>query len=166
MPRVVKQVAPVIKRNPLEAAAQDLGDAGVATMPTTGAAEITQEIEVVDPARFAKEKADNLAFNEELVTVEVHTTPDKFAPQWVEISVNGQKELFWRGVPKTCKRKFVEGLARCKPVSYKNVEYVDADGSRSVKWPSTVGLEYPFSMLEDKNPRGRDWLRKLLREPV
>ena len=164
MPRVAK-VAPVVTRKVIDTGEMDQGNAGVLEAGE-GSALVNNEIEVVDPARFAKEKADNLAFNEEPVTVRVHETNDQNAPKWVEIEVNGKKEIFWRGVPKVTKRKFVEGLCRCKPISYKNIEFTDAEGNRAFKWPSTVGLEFPFEVVEDKNPKGPQWLAKLLREPV
>jgi hypothetical protein len=30
----------------------------------------------------------------------------------------------------------------------------------------TTALKYPFTVLEDKNPIGREWLENILRQPV
>lgn len=164
MPRGVPNV---VRRKTIDASEQDLGSIGTATMASTGPAVMEQEIEPVSAARLAeKSQLDNLAFNEEKVTVVVSETTDKFAPRWVEIEVNGVKQLFWRGRETTCKRKFVEGLARAKPINYKNIEYVDVEGNKGVKWPATVGLAYPFQMVRDDNPKGPSWLKRLLAEPI
>lgn len=161
MPRV-SRIANVAPKKTLAAAEQDLGNAGVAVAGEGSV--ILQETPEVEPITADAEQAANLAFNEEKVTVRVHNTTDKFAPKWVEIHVNGKSQLFWRGQDTTCARKFVEGLARCKPVGYRNEEFVDVDGSRSVRWPTSVGLEYPFDVVEDPNPRGKEWLRSILRQ--
>lgn len=159
----VKKVAPVLKaRRVIDSGEQDLGNAGVA-MPGPGAS-IVHEVEVVDPARVSKAKLDNLAFNEEIVVVRVQETDDQFAPQFVDIWVNGKKQRFMRGQDTKCARKFVEGLCRAKPVSYRNEAYQDNEGATAYRWPTRSGLAFPFQMISDKNPRGEEWLRKLLRE--
>lgn len=164
MARVAK-VAPVAPTKVFEAAEQPIGKIE-ATMKTTGEAEIVSEIEVVQPERFTDAQAEALAFNEEMVTVCVQTTDDKFAPQWVEVANDGRKQLFWRGVNTTCARKFVEVLARAKPVGYKNVEYIDAEGNRSVKWPGRASLAFNFHVVRDDNPKGAAWLANLINQPV
>ena len=166
MPRVARKVAPVVMNKAYEAGEQDLGSVGTATMPVSGEAKISQDIEVVEPARISPAKIEALAFNEEKVVVVVHESTDEFAPRWVEIGVGGEKQLFWRGKETTCARKFVEGLCRAKPIGYRNEEYVDNQGNRGVRHPGRVGLMYPFAVLRDDNPKGQDWLKRLQREPV
>ncbi len=160
----VKNVAPVSIRKTVDATDYQIGQDGVATMALTGAPELVQPEIVAVYGPINKDKLDNLAFAEELVTVMVHTTNDKDSPQYVQTWNYGRHQLFIRGEPVTVKRKFVEVLARMKPVNYRNEEFVDSDGNQNVRWPKTTGLANPFSIIEDKNPLGPAWLRKILAE--
>lgn len=108
------------------------------------------------------EKMKNIAFMEERVTVLVHDTSEKHADAVVEIGVNGRNELFVRGQEKTVARKFVEGLARAKPVSFRNEEYTAEDGTRKVRHPSNIGSRYTFSVVQDPNPMGKEWLKSVM----
>jgi hypothetical protein len=163
MPRIAKNT-PTVVRKPLEATDHQIGQDHVATMPVTGDAQIDRpDIQVVDGPLW-KEKAAALAFAEEMVTVTVHPTSDKFASLIVPIWVNGRVQCFKRGESITVKRKYVEGLARCKPTNYRNEEYVNSDGDKAFRWPSTTGLMYPFQVDRDDNPNGPAWLRKILAE--
>lgn len=110
------------------------------------------------------EYAKALAFMEEPVTVLVHeSTQDNDIPL-VDVYVNGVAQFFPRGEPVTCKRKYVEGLARAKPT------HVTTDvRERNSENPQNIvnrrsSLRYPFSVIEDKNPNGSAWLRKILAE--
>jgi hypothetical protein len=106
------------------------------------------------------------AFMEEMVTVEISEVSEEQADHGFPIFVNGQCEIFFRGERKAIKRKFVEGLARAKKTGYRNVLKVDRDtGEQEYVWPSKTGLRYPFSVIEDKNRMGADWLRSVLRQP-
>lgn len=112
-----------------------------------------------------EEKAANLAFMEQMVTINIHTTNEQNAAPYFEISVNGISKIFHRGKKYTIPRYFVEGLARAKPVSYKNEEYTMSDGVRTVRWPSATGLRYGFSVERDPHPRGLEWLRSVIAQP-
>lgn len=160
---------PVVIHKGHEAAAEDLGHAEPAHM--TEDAGTSDEAFLVSPRPESfsdpahKEKLANLAFMNELVTVHIHDTSEKNADPVFEIQVNGEKEFFIRGQKKTIKRYFAEGLARAKPVSYRNEEYTTSEGVRAVRWPSNRGLRYPFDVVEDRNPRGRSWLNSVLAQP-
>lgn len=114
------------------------------------------------------EKARYLAFMEEPVTIMVHESTDPNAEAMVFVAVNGEgpgpAKTPWipRGQAITVKRKFVEALARAKGESVKSVEVTNAFGERSIRYPKHSALRYPFSIVEDKNPRGSEWLRKTL----
>lgn len=116
------------------------------------------------------EKMATLQFMEEPVTINVHESTNENAAQYVFLAINGegpgpQKFPYLpRGMDITVKRKFVDRLARARVVSYKSTERVNGAGEREVVYPKTSALLYPFSVVEDKNPRGRDWLRGLLSE--
>lgn len=112
-----------------------------------------------------KAKQDHEMFMKEKVTISIGTTNDKFADKIFNISVNGTPFTFIRGNEYTVPRYVVEGLCRCKPIHYDNEEYVDTDGTKKVRQPSSTGLRYDFSVIEDRNPRGRAWLRSVLAQP-
>jgi len=133
----------------------------------------------IDPAKHAsltKDYLDELAFNEEPVTVRFSSGNDRNAPKFVDCAVMGigmEALVFGRWVPVfqipvnqnvTIKRKYVEVFARCKHT------YVTAkshgptrDGSQPINETTpTTDLKHPFSVIEDKNPRGHEWLTRIL----
>ena len=113
-----------------------------------------------------KGKMDILRFMEELVTVEIHDVSEENADHGFTIWVNGKPETFYRGQSKTVKRMFVEGLARARKTGYKCVERINPEtGIKEYIYPSHTGLRFPFSVLEDRNPKGREWLKQTLRQP-
>jgi hypothetical protein len=118
----------------------------------------------------------DLAFNEEPMTIRVEKSADKFAPKtvdcWVngkgvEVFLNGQwKSLGWLpvGVPVVTRRKYVEVLARAKPDTIQTeVEDAMVAQPRN-EIARNTSTKYPFSVIEDKNPRGAAWLSKILME--
>lgn len=123
-------------------------------------------IEAEDGAQIIdKEWAANMRFNEEKVIVIVHEEADaKYPEPCISVWNGGRHQLFPRGVEITCARKFLEVLARSKPVRYGNVEFVNEEGVRDVKWPKRVSHRYPFTVVEDRNPLGRAWLKKIFSE--
>ena len=125
---------------------------------------------------LTKEYLAELAFNEEPVTVRFTSGSDRFAPKFVDCAVNGKGieclidgrwiEMFQVPVNAlvTMKRKYVEVFARCKHTDVQARSHGPTrDGSPPVNEtiPST-NLKHPFSMIEDKNPRGHEWLTRIL----
>jgi hypothetical protein len=112
------------------------------------------------------EKLSMLKFMEEPVRVHIHDVSEDQADLGFTVEVNGQAVVFNRGEEKTVARKFVEGLARAKKTSYRNQLRVDqTTGEQEYIHPSKTGLRYPFSVVEDRNAKGRDWLQAVLRQP-
>lgn len=110
------------------------------------------------------EYAKALAFMEEPVTVMVHETGDTNETPLVDVYVNGVAQYFVRGEPITCKRKYVEGLVRAKPTAIStDVRERNSENPQNVIHRRSA-LRYPFSVVEDKNPNGGAWLRKILAE--
>lgn len=121
------------------------------------------------------EYADELAFNEEPVTIRIAPSTEKNAARHIycavngtgcEVMVNGQ----WKQMPYvpvaqvlTVKRKYVEVLIRAKKdeitTEHQDVgsEYIDNRVNRST---SAVAA---LSIIEDKNPRGGAWATELMR---
>lgn len=157
-----------IPRKPTEPLEEEIGQDGVITAEEdedSGDALLVKPDQepIEDPA--AAEKIANLAFMEDMVTIHVHDTAEKDADTRFEISVNGRSQVFERGKQYTVARYIVEGLARAKPVHYRNEEYVNSAGEKDVRWPSSTGLRYGFSIVMDSHPRGGDWLKSVLRQP-
>jgi hypothetical protein len=124
------------------------------------------EIQVVSETDLGKLAADE-SFMNEIVTIVVHPTTDPNAAPYCVLNVNGERAVVFRNAPAKLKRKFVEVLARLKetrwlqsvPEGY--VGQVDMGSLRG-----HTGLVYPFSVTEDKNPKGSAWLANILAEPA
>jgi len=122
-----------------------------------------QEIEVID--RVIKQDAiDMEAFMHEKLTVMVHESTDPNDAEIVHIAVNGVRQFFHRGTPQVVRRCFVERLARAKRTAY--TQNLDERLGESVvnRMTPRHALRYPFSVIEDANPKGSAWLRNLLAE--
>lgn len=103
------------------------------------------------------------AFMHEPVTLMVHESTDENDVDLVQVMVNGNCAFFQRGQPTITKRFFVERLARAKRTSYsQNLDERLGEAMNNLK-PRNA-LKYPFSVLEDKNPKGSAWLRGILAE--
>lgn len=126
---------------------------------------------------IAKNKAfiEAMAFNEEPMTIRIEENSRSDFPEThvavavqgkgAEIFTNGQwLEVGWLpiGVPLVTKRKYVEVLARSKSDSIKT-RHDDANVERprnSIERRSSSN--YPLSIIEDRNPKGHEWLSRIL----
>lgn len=116
-----------------------------------------------------------LAFMEEPVTIKIEENsrsdfPETHVPVQVqgrgaEVLVNGQwVEMTWVpvNVILTMKRKFVEVLARSKSDSIRtNHDDATVERPRNTINRRTTA-NYPLSILSDDNPRGREWLQRIM----
>lgn len=133
-------------------------------MPSTGSVHLVgDKIEVSDKP-VEKTQLENLAFNEEKVLILVHETTDKTAEPIPYVINGGVRQAFLRGQKQWVRRKFVEVLARMKQVTYTQEKFRDSQDIEAYRNIPHVGLVYPFSMLEDPNPKGRAWLDGILAE--
>jgi hypothetical protein len=157
-------MAKAAKRKMIDTTEHQVGQDKPRDMPSTGEARIeASEIELVDGPDW-KKKAEALAFMEEPVEVMVHETADKNAETIVEVFNSGRRQMFIRGQVQTVKRKFVEVLARAKHTVYRQERYKDHEGNDAIRNIPMTALRYPFSIVSDTNPKGRDWLKKILAE--
>ncbi len=117
---------------------------------------------VAETKDFAKLVADEVFMNEP-VTIEVAPSQNPDDAQNFVINVNGTNMPIPRGTPIVIKRKYVEVLARNKQTTYKQVTPNPSQPENTIMVPSTVFC-YPFQLVEDKNPRGREWLRHVMAE--
>ena len=105
------------------------------------------------------------AFMHEPVTILIHESADENQANHVVLNVNGLNQPVLRGRPSTIKRKFLEVLARMKETRYTQNT---PDPRMPDQWvmKERSGLAYPFDLVEDANPKGREWLRHILAEPA
>lgn len=139
------------------------------------------DIAVADSALFDKEYFDELAFNEEPVSIRIEPGSEEHAAQHVMLCCNGKGcEVYlngrWRSFPGgwipvgqvlTIKRKYVEVLARSKIDRIETV--LPEPGSAEDKGGSGGSVKRftrqsnSFSVLKDENPRGAAWLNEIIR---
>ncbi len=121
-----------------------------------------------------KDYAAELAFNEEPLTIRLQPSSEKNAAMSMPVTVNGKPaEVYQNGrwmevgylpvnTTLTVKRKVVEIIARAR-IDTVNTEIIGpetADPRNQIR-RNTSPL-HSFSILEDKNPRGRAWLTELM----
>lgn len=99
------------------------------------------------------------AFANEMLTIRVATSSLDSAP--VPSSVNGISQYFLRGKKQKVRRKYVEALARARTYSYEQ-ELGDQRDPSSLRMVERMNLSYPFEIIEDPNPKGREWLERIL----
>lgn len=128
------------------------------------------EIEIENNLDNLSEKAAALKFMEEKVTIIISQDSDKNAEKYVFCSVNGRGpgpggiKRIPRGVEVDIARKFVEVLVRAQHERVGNKEVINSQGERSYEYPKTASQKYPFQVVRDDNPRGRQWLSDLMRQ--
>ena len=115
----------------------------------------------VDAPGF-KEKMELERFMREKVEIHILPTNEKDAEKIFQIAVNGKKYNFQRGQNYIVPRFIVEGLLHAKPVTYGNELARRGNGDLYYKYPTSTGLRYPFSVIQDANPKGSEWIRKMM----
>lgn len=138
-------------------------------MPATGKVLIPDDPEILTTEAMAAAGANDylaqLAFMEEKVMVTVHESTNKNDDPMPMVAVNGVNQYFVRGQNQLVKRKFVEVLARAKPEAVMTDVQVQGLGAEPInRVLRNRAHKFPFSVIEDRNPRGGAWLSALLRE--
>lgn len=124
---------------------------------------------------LAKSHEAALAFMEEPVTIRIEENSSADFPEThVPVSVNGKSAevlqngqwlaIGWLpiGVPLVTKRKYVEVLARSRTDAIRT-QHDDATVERPRNTiRRTTRAQYPLSILEDRNPRGHEWLSRIV----
>lgn len=163
MPRGIPNVMPA---KTISSEDFKVGQDKVLDMPTSGPlADMVRtdlEIDIVDGPSLG-EYAAELAFNEEPVDVVVHESTDKNEQMLVDVYCNGVPQRFIRGETQKVKRKFVEILARARQTSISTTTAAQGqDGEVVNRINKHTAVRYPFSVVYDPNPKGRDWLKRVL----
>lgn len=154
------------RRKDLNAAEQKIGQARTRHMKSRGPAREALEAEHIDPVErpVSDEKVELLRFNEDELVVIVHESTNPTDEPFPEVWNDGICQRFQRGKEQTVKRKYVEVLARAKLTTRSNEKYKDGNGDDAYRYPGHTALRYPFSVLHDPSPKGRDWLKSVLQE--
>lgn len=137
-------------------------------MKSTGPASEALEAQGFDVVKghVSKEKLDNLAFMEDVLTVVVHDSTNENDEPIPRVWNGGRSQAFIRGKEQEVKRKFVEVLARLKYTKYTQRLVKDATGADTyVQIPHTA-LRYPFAVIRDPSPKGKEWLKNALAAEV
>ncbi len=104
-----------------------------------------------------------MMFYAEKVSIHIQDTAEPNADGVFCVGVNGTQYMFIRGQDYSVPRHVVEGLARAKPISYKNEEYTTEDGRRDYRQPFKTGVRYNFHVIYDPSGEaGEIWLRNVL----
>lgn len=134
-------------------------------IPMTGSiADIVRpEIEIVT-SPIKDDYAAQLAFNEERVEVVVHESTNPNDQELFDVYCNGVPQWFKRGQVQTVRRKYVEILARARQTSI--ATKTSAQGGYNDEAVNRIdkhtAVRYPFTVVHDQNPKGREWLKSVL----
>lgn len=122
------------------------------------------EIEPISANADLKKLAREAAFMEEFVTIFVHPQGGDNAATHVTLNVNGTNQPVFFGHNTTIRRKYVEVLARMKETNYSQqaANFMNPEISNALIPRSSQ--VHPFSVVEDKNPKGAAWLAHILSE--
>lgn len=152
------------------------GDLAIAEAPD---ADIEQRSETIIPVDKPLEAdyAEALAFMEDPITIRIEPSDEENAPIVIDCWVNGKGaevldtltgkfmeiNCLPIGQPIITKRKYVEVLARSRTdrvTSQEETAHPDV-GRDGFKVQRRSQRKNMFSVLEDKNPRGREWLNRI-----
>ena len=121
-----------------------------------------EEIVIADEEAIRKEYADRLAFDRELLTIQLEAPNEENAPQHVPVGVNGRFYYLPVGSAIRLPRCFVEVLAAAQPYSVQT-KVRERPGDDPVNaLTRNPRMRYPFTILHDPSPaEGRRWLRRV-----
>ena len=98
-------------------------------------------------------------------SAQVHQAPDRRHQDSADLSVNGVNVRIARNVPTWIKRMHLEVLARMKETRVTQDLTPNREGEITMdSLRGNTGLAYPFTVLQDKNPKGGAWLANVLAE--
>jgi hypothetical protein len=123
------------------------------------------EVEVVTGLNASDDVVALEAFMNEIVYITIPSTGDEEELTVVSVGVNGVNQPIVRDVSTPVKRKYVEVLARAKETKYKQMQ-MDANDPASLVMVPKTALAHNFTVERDDNPKGRAWLREVLKQPA
>jgi len=139
--------------------------AGVLKMPDLDQL-LVREAAEIEPVVTSLTKGDfeTIMFMEELVKIRVEPLTEKNPRKIIDLYVNGVPEWVPIGKPWILRRKYVEVLARSKPISVQT-KHESAEESLNPQNEviRSTSAQFPFSVLQD-TPRGIEWLNTIMAE--
>lgn len=126
-----------------------------------------EAMQPVETASLTSDYAKELAFSEEPVTILLQIPSEKNPAKVIDVYVNGRVEWIPVNTPWTVARKYVEVLARAKPIDIStkhDTPETAPDGNPRNQVLRVTRVLHPFTVIEDKNPRGMEWLRRVMAE--
>lgn len=148
-------------RKPIEAAEQYLGAERPISIDPADVGVGRGDIEVIDRPLNA-DKLETERFMQDMLTIIVHDSNDDADDEIVETWVNGRAQRFLRGREQQVRRCYVEALARSKRTTYKQkLDHRLGEAGFNMMHPHHA-LRYPFSVISDPSPKGREWLVNVL----
>ena len=133
----------------------------IEVMDDTASVEPIAETDIAVLARDEK-------FMAELVKIRIASTTDQNAPPFATVIVNDvtNRVQIPRGVPVYVRRMHLEVLARMRETRFTQPARNPYDPEPGNQLIPHHAWAYPFEVIEDKNPRGREWLERLMNEPT
>lgn len=102
-------------------------------------------------------------FMNEVLVIVAHHDNQEGALDVINPCVNGINQPIIRGAQQKVKRKYVEVLARARSTKYHQRQMDAGDPSSLLMVPNSK-MYYPFTVISDPNPKGREWLEAITRE--
>ena len=139
--------------------------AGKLVMPGLDEVLVREQVEI-EPVvtSLTKNDFDTIMFMEELVKVRIEPLMEKNPRKMVDLYVNGVPEWVPVGRPWIMRRKYVEVLARSKPMSIQTKhEQPEESLDPQNEVIRSTSAQFPFSVLQD-TPRGIEWLNNIMAE--
>lgn len=146
-----------MKQKQVDVVKYDIGEGIPLTEINSGGGGIEQV------AGFDPRDIDLEAFMNERLVVIVYEDNREGALRIIRPEVNGVAQPIVRGVKTKVKRKYVEVLARGVNTGYDQVQRDPSDRA-SLDMIPTTRQSYPFSVIYDPNPLGREWLETIMAE--
>ena len=153
------RIPKIPKSKYVEAATEKLSKGDSFTLSEIG----DKSVEPIEPTAdddLTRQMAEE-AFANEMVTILVHPDNSEGALDVITPNVNGVNQPIVRGVQTKVKRKYVEALARARFTKYVQ-KRPDPSRPDYIVMDEVTVLSYPFAVIEDPNPRGREWLEQIL----
>ena len=118
-----------------------------------------------DYAAQGKEKhRQDLAFNEEIIEVQVAERSSETDDPAFVVSINDKPFVFIRGAIQRVKRKFVEQAMRSKVRSFSSVETSNPNSDERYEQHTSMRTRFPLQILHDPSPRAAAWRTQVMRQ--
>lgn len=120
----------------------------------------TEQVIRTDQLDFEKFMRDELE-------VHINESQNENDAAFVELNVNGDYRMIVRGDTAKLRRYHVAVLAQAKQSRVRQRKIVNQDGSMGFVEENVLSLTYPFSVINDPNPKqGAPWLKQILSNPA